>query len=146
MLPVVLIGGVATIILLINLNSKKLMDAIVGVSIVWANLAYLLVTLPLLRRRLRGWPAKGESATTGVFSLRRWGLPINLLAVLWGIALIANVAWPRPEEEDAWYEEYAAVLFTALLLGSGSLYYWLVQRHKTGVLPEHRALPTDDQS
>jgi urea carboxylase system permease len=144
-LPVVLTGAAATVILVINLNSKKLMDAIVGVSIVWANLAYLLVTLPLLRRRLRGWPAKGGCRTTGVFSLGRSGLAVNLLAVLWGIVLIANVAWPRPEEGDAWYEEYAAVLFTGLLLGSGSLYYWLVQRHKTGVLPEHRALPAQDQ-
>ena len=64
---------------------------------------------------------------------------MNLLAVVWGVALIVNIGWPRPEVYgDAWHEQYAALLLTAVLIGIGSLYYWLVQRHKTGVLAEHR--------
>ena len=66
---------------------------------------------------------------------------MNLLAVVWGVALIANMAWPRREVYgEAWYEQYAALLFAAVLMGGGGLYYWLVQRHKTGVLAEHRAV------
>jgi len=138
--PVLVAGGLAMLILLVNVNSPKLMEAIVAVAIVWANLAYLLVTGPLMFKRLRGWPKQGGCGVPGVFSLGRWGLLVNLLAVVWGVALIVNIGWPRPEVYgEAWYQQYAALLFTALLMGSGGLYYWLVQRHKTGVLAEHRA-------
>ena len=48
-------------------------------------------------------------------------------------------AWPRVEAYgEPWHERYAALLFTGLLVIIGGVYYALVQRHKTGVLPEHR--------
>jgi urea carboxylase system permease len=132
---VALTGAAAMLVLVVNVNAPKLMEAIVAVAILWANLAYLLVTVPLLLGRLRGWPGKG-----GVFRLGRWGLPVNVLAVLWGVLLIVNLAWPRPEVYgEAWYERWAAVIFTAILLGAGGAYYMLVQRHRTGVRAEHRA-------
>jgi hypothetical protein len=134
-----LTGFLAVLILFVNLNSPKLVEAIAAVSIVWANLAYLFVTGPLLVRRLRGWPTIGGCGVPGVFTLGRWGLLVNALAVAWGVALIINVGWPRPEVYgNAWYEQYAALLLTAALLGVGGLYYGLVQRHKTGVLTVHR--------
>jgi urea carboxylase system permease len=139
-LAVLAVGAVAALILLVNLNSPNLISAVVAVSVVWANLAYLLVTAPLLVRRLQGWPAKRGGGVPGVFSLGRWGILVNLLAVVWGVALVSNMAWPRPEVYGSeWYEQYAALLFTAVLMGAGGFYYRLVQRHKTGVLAEHRA-------
>jgi hypothetical protein len=65
---------------------------------------------------------------------------VNGLAVAWGVAAVVNIGWPRPVDPDAvWYQRYAALLFTAVLLVFGVAYYGLVQRHKTGVLKEHRA-------
>ena len=140
LVPAVVAGVAAMLMLLVNVNSPKLMEAIVAVAIMWANLAYLLVIAPLVLRRLRGWPRRGGCGLPGTFGLGRWGLPVNLLAVVWSLALIVNMAWPREEVYgSAWYERFAALLFTAALLGAGGAYYWLVQRHKTGVLPEHRA-------
>jgi amino acid transporter len=53
-------------------------------------LSYLIGNLALLRARLRGWPrAKAP------FSLGRWGLPINLLALAYGGGMLVNFAWPR---------------------------------------------------
>jgi urea carboxylase system permease len=138
--PALVVGILAIVFLVLHVESEKLMDAIVAVAIVWANLAYLMVTAPLLLRRLRGWPKQGGCGVPGVFSLGRWGLAVNLLAVLFSAGLIVNMAWPRPDsDETPWYESGAALLFTCLLLGAGGLYYGLVQRHKTGVLEEHRA-------
>lgn len=136
-LPAVVSGVLALLILVVNVNAPKLIVAIGSVAIVWANLAYLLVTVPLLVRRLRGWPPPNDRP--GTFSLGRWGLPVNCLAVIWGVLTVLNVGWPRTEVygED-WYEQNAAVLFTGGLLVMGGGYYALVQRHKTGVLPEHR--------
>lgn len=134
-LPAVLIGVLALAVLLLNVNSENLMQAVVAVSIVWANLAYLLVTAPLLVRRLRGWPGEG-----GAFRLGKWGIPVNAAAVVWSTALIVNMSWPRPDVYgQAWHEQFAAVLFTTVLVVIGGLYYAFVQRYRTGVLTEHRS-------
>ena len=93
--PAILTGVAAVLILVLNLGSPELLKAILAVAVVWANIAYLLVTFPLLLGRLRGWPDKGGSGEAGLFRLGRWGLPVNLLAVVWGVAIIANMAWPR---------------------------------------------------
>jgi urea carboxylase system permease len=133
-MPAILIGLLATLILLANVHSYRLIEAIIPVSIMWANLAYLLVTVPLLLRRLRGWP--GPQAK-GLFALGRFGIAVNALAVFWGVATVANMAWPRPDSADEpWYEQFAALLFTGILIMIGGGYYLLVQRHKKGALPE----------
>jgi urea carboxylase system permease len=140
-LPAILSGVAAVLILLVNFGSTKLLEVIIVVAIVWANIAYLLVTVPLLVSRLRGWPDKGGCDEPGLFRLGRWGVPVNLLAVVWGIALIVNMAWPREAiYGPLWYQRYAALLFTGALFAVGGAYYWFVQRHKPkGPLPEHRA-------
>jgi urea carboxylase system permease len=123
----IVVGAAAAIILLVNVHSYRLIAALIPVSIVWANLAYLLVTVPLLIRRLRSRPAPAD----GLFRLGAWGLPVNVLAVLWGIITVVNMAWPRPETPDEpWFEQFAALLFTAILGIIGMVYYWIVQRHK----------------
>jgi amino acid transporter len=136
--PALLTGGLAAGILLANINFARVLSAVTAVSIVWANLAYLLVTGPLLWRRLRGWPARGGSGAKGVFALGAWGVPVNVLAVLCSLATAVNMAWPRTEVYgEAWYQRYAAVLLTVTLAAAGGLYYGLVQRHKERVRGAH---------
>jgi urea carboxylase system permease len=53
-------------------------------------LAYFIGNLALFRARLQGWPKK-----TAPFSLGKWGLPLNFLALLWGGGMLINFAWPR---------------------------------------------------
>ena len=99
--------------LVLNLNSEALMTALVCVSIVWANVAYLLTTGPLLVARLRR-PADRDSY------LRRWGLPVNVLAVVWGVVLVVNIGWPRARLYGGeWYQRFGAPLYTAVLLALG---------------------------
>ena len=114
-----------------------IVELVTMVAVLWANLAYLLVNAGLLWRRRHSWPP--AASPSGVFTLGAFGPWINAAAVLWSAFMIVNVGWPRTEVygED-WFEQYAAVLFTGGLLVVGGGYYALVQRHKTGVLPEHR--------
>ena len=61
---------------------------------------YLLVTVPMLVARLRRrWsPERLDPAGGGrLFSMGRLGLPINAIASLWGVCLVVNISWPRPE-------------------------------------------------
>jgi urea carboxylase system permease len=146
--PAVATGVLAAAILLLNVNLPRVIETLCGVAIVWANLAYLMVTFPLLIMRLRGWPstpreaepAGPEGRARRVFSLGRWGLALNITSVLWGLLVVINMSWPRTliYGPDPW-GRYAAVLATAALLGVGAIYYSLVQRPRTGILAEHAA-------
>jgi urea carboxylase system permease len=141
--PIVVSGLMAAGLLVAFANFQNLGNIIPAVAIVWANLAYLLVTLMLLWQRLKGWPERGGSGARRGFTLGRWGLVVNLLAVGWGLFMVVNMAWPREETYGRiWYEKFAALWMTGVLVAGGSLYYALVQRYKTGVLPEHRAAPS----
>jgi urea carboxylase system permease len=148
--PSAVIGALAAILLLVNVNLPHLIETMCSVAIVWANLSYLMVTLPLLRNRCRGWPHCASSdepspsvalPSTALFSLGRWGLPVNVIAVVWGILVVSNMSWPRIEiyGEDAW-GRLSAPLLTLGLLGSGWLYYTTVQRSQVGIRPEHAAV------
>ncbi|MFO0890716.1 MAG: amino acid permease [Isosphaeraceae bacterium] len=141
--PAFLTGVLAALILFVNANLPKMIETLCSVAIIWANLAYLLVSLPLLFRRLRGWPAnlpEGACLSEGTFTLGRWGLPVNLVAVAWGTFTVVNMSWPRPEiYGDNPSSRFAAIYATAALVGAGILYYLAFQRDQTKILVEHRA-------
>ncbi|MEV6653163.1 APC family permease [Streptomyces sp. NPDC051219] len=142
--PAVVIGVVGVFILVININQPQIFSVITSIAIIMIYVAYLMVTAPMLVQRLRGrWQPQ-----EGAFSLGRLGLPVNILAVLWGTAMSVNLAWPRPEVYNAtgpqhWYLRWGAFLFVGVVAGGGFAYYWFVQRSRTGVLESHRAdVPT----
>ncbi|MFD7339108.1 APC family permease [Streptomyces violascens] len=133
-----LIGFVAIAILVVNINQPQIFSVVTSIAIVMIYVAYLLVTIPMLVQRLRG----GWTSATGHFSLGRLGLPVNILAVLWGSAMTVNLLWPRAEVYNAtgpqhWYLRWGGVLFVGVVAVGGFTYYWFVQRGKTGVLAEH---------
>jgi amino acid transporter len=53
-------------------------------------LSYILGNIAILLARLKGWPK--ESAP---FKLGSWGTIVNILALVWGIAMEINFLWPR---------------------------------------------------
>jgi urea carboxylase system permease len=109
-------------VLLLNLGQTGVFASITSVSVVIVYMAYLFVTVPLLVKRLRtgvraSSPYAAPVAGPGVFSLGRLGLPINVFAVVWGVAMVVNIGWPRKEIFDPagghWYLQYSAPLFVA---------------------------------
>ncbi|WP_211241049.1 APC family permease [Pseudonocardia spinosispora] len=135
----VAVGVVAVVLLLLTI-SPQIYTVVTSIAIIMIYVAYLLVTGSMLAKRLRGtWVPRADG-----FSLGRWGLPVNVLAVVWGVAMTVNLAWPRAEIYNAtppfhWYLRGAGILFPAVILGAGFAYYWFVQRHRTGVVAEHAA-------
>jgi amino acid transporter len=53
-------------------------------------LSYFLGNIVILRARLRGWPRRSAP-----FTLGRWGVLVNVVALLYGGAMLVNFAWPR---------------------------------------------------
>jgi urea carboxylase system permease len=146
-LPAVLVGALAAAILVINMGFPKIIEVMVSVAIVWANLAYLFVTVPMLLRRLRRAKRDVATPSSGLFCMGRWGLPVNALAVLWGVVIVMNVGWPRTQiYGSSWPRRFCAPLSTAALLAGGALYFGLTRRQRFGVLPEHRVLVGEFES
>jgi amino acid transporter len=130
-----IITGIAVVllaiaVLLINLGNPAAFAAVTSTSVVIVYLAYLLVTGPALAARLgRRLPSKQP----GGFSLGRWGLPVNLIAVVYGAAMMVNIAWPRQAVYDpagtSWVLQYLALLFVAALVVTGAVVHRLL-RHQ----------------
>jgi urea carboxylase system permease len=112
-------------------------------------LSYLVGNLALFRARLRGWPR-----TKAPFSLGRWGVPLNVLALLYGGGMLVNIAWPRaatnprpapeaPGLDFHWHWlNRQPVLWSTLcvIVIVGAVYYLLVQRTK----PAHLQVPEEN--
>jgi urea carboxylase system permease len=144
--PAVLVGVLSIAVLVVNIRQPQIFTVITSIAVVMIYLAYLLVTGPMLVARLRGrWPLRAGSDTDRrYFSLGRWGLPVNVLAVLWGGGMALNLAWPRAEVYNAtepfhWYLRWGAFLFIGTIAAVGLAWFLLRQRHRSGVLPEHAA-------
>jgi hypothetical protein len=116
-------------------------------------IAYLGVTIGMLRKRIRGeWPKPDHGP---YFSLGRWGMLVNIVAVAYGAIVAVNIAWPRAAVYDAlagtkdaagnvipghWYWQYIAILFIGIVYAIGATYYFTVYRRKPiEVLREHAA-------
>ncbi|WP_328667860.1 amino acid permease [Streptomyces sp. NBC_00328] len=126
--PALVVGVLAAALLLLNFVSPDAFLAIGTTCIVMLYLAYAMVTGPLLVRRLRGQLTAEGADETGapLFSLGRWGVPVNALALVYGLFMTVNLAWPRAEVYDPagghWYFQWFTVLFLAVTLVAGAGY------------------------
>ena len=138
-IPPLLVGLVALVILLALMKQPQILLVTTSVTATLALVSYVLVAGPFARLRFRGgW----QAPAAGYFTLGRAGLAVSVTAFLWGIAAIVNIAWPRdvfynPAAPFHWYLRWGGVMFPGILLGLGFLGYWFVQRKKIGILSSH---------
>ena len=100
-------------------------------------LSYFLGNIVIMRARLRGWPK-----TRAPFRLGRWGMLVNVVALVYGGAMLVNFAWPRaasnpkPNQTNGLLHLnfldgipilWIVVVFIALI---GAIYYLIVGRTK----------------
>jgi len=101
-------------------------------------LSYFLGNIVILRARTRGWPK-----TPAPFRLGRWGMLVNIVALVYGGAMLVNFAWPpaasnpKPNQSNGLLHLnfldgvpilWTVVIFIALI---GAIYYLAVGRRKT---------------
>jgi urea carboxylase system permease len=78
-IPLILMGATASIYL-----------AIAATGMIY--LSYILCNLGVFMARRKGWPHRGAW-----FSLGSWGTTINVLALVWGTAMVINIGiWTSP--------------------------------------------------
>ena len=100
-------------------------------------LSYFLGNIVIMRARARGWPKRRAP-----FRLGRWGLLVNIIALLYGGAMLVNFAWPRAASNpkpnqtagllhlnflDGVPILWTVVVFIVLV---GAIYYLIVGRTK----------------
>ncbi|MBK7863524.1 MAG: amino acid permease [Archangiaceae bacterium] len=106
-------GVIALITLCLTLLDVGKVNAsavIVAYASTGIYVSFQLIVTAFLVQRLRGW--KGE----GPFSLGRFGKPVAVLALLYGVPMTLNICWPRPAGEPAgWFPVASAVV----IIGSG---------------------------
>ncbi|KQU34765.1 MULTISPECIES: APC family permease [unclassified Rhodococcus (in: high G+C Gram-positive bacteria)] len=141
--PAVVIGLLSILILVINVGQPKIFTVLTSIAIIMIYLAYLMVTGPLLKKRLKGeWPPK-DLQEGGYFTMGRWGLPVNIFAVVWGAGMALNLAWPREAVYGTpWYNTWGAFVYIGVILGLGYLWYFTVGRGHIGTLTSHAATTT----
>jgi urea carboxylase system permease len=132
----IVVGTCAAIALLVNVKQAAIFTALSSLCIAMLYLAYLGVTLPLLAVRIRHrntdhFPIGIAEDGTPQFSLGKWGIAVNSIAVTYQVAMVVNLMWPRPQIYDltghTWWLKWSALLFIgiSLLVGAG---YFLSKR------------------
>ncbi len=77
---------ISAFILVINIGQTQIFTVLTSIAIIMIYLAYLMVTGPMLKKRLKGqWPPK-DLKEGGYFTMGRWGMPVNIVAVVVGCA------------------------------------------------------------
>jgi urea carboxylase system permease len=143
--PALVVGVLSAALLLIAFASPEAWLAIGTTCIVMLYLAYSMVTGPLLLRRLRSPlpPATDESGAP-VFSLGRWGVPVNAAALLYGLVMTVNLAWPRAAVYDPsgthWYFQWFTLLFLGAAVAVGAAWR-AVRAGRARPAPEPSAAP-----
>ncbi|MFD4652112.1 amino acid permease [Streptomyces sp. NPDC058441] len=135
--PALVVGVAAAALALLNFASPEAFLAVGTTCIAMLYLAYAGVTGPMLVRRLHGewdWRRPGGTDETGrpLFSLGRWGLPVNVFALAYGLFMTVNLAWPRADVYDPagghWYFQWFTVLFVGATVAMGAAYRWSRRR------------------
>ncbi|MFI8074096.1 APC family permease [Streptomyces sp. NPDC086033] len=121
---------------LIIVGSAYSADALVKIisfSTLGIYLAFQMVVLASLRARLRGWHPSGE------YRLERWGLPVTIGALVYGVVGIVNMSWPRTPGTP-WYDNYIVLVSGAVVVGVGAVYMAIAKPHERGDAPAGDAL------
>ena len=135
-----LVTGVITLgILALNVANQSAFVALTGVAIIMFYLCYLGITGPMLLKRIKGtWPKPDHGP---YFSLGRWGVLVNVAAIVYGSVVAFDIAWPRVAVYGAqWYFKWAPYEFIGATILIGAIYYFSVYARKPiEVIEAHRA-------
>lgn len=102
---------------------------------------YFVVMLIVLGTRLRGWPSREKP-----FQLRGWGVPVNIIAVLWSGAMMVDLLWPRDLTNPVFHGIRVAVWLIGIPLVAGAVYYAIAQHRRLVNLPRDVSPVSDDHA
>ncbi len=121
-------GVVPAAIVLIGLVLPDALTMIVSFAVVGIYLSFQMVVVAALHARMKGW------RPSGAFTLGAWAWPVNIAALLYGMAAITNILWPRGTT-GIWYMDYTMILGLLFVLGVAAIYLVTGKPHLKGTAP-----------
>jgi len=118
----------AATIALCGLWLQNAVSTIISFASAGIYLAFQMVVLAALVARARGWQPAGP------FTLRRWGWPVNVVALGYGVFAIIDMVWPR-NPQDPWYSNYGMIVTTTGVIALGALYMVAAKPYDRGQAP-----------
>jgi amino acid transporter len=115
-------------VVVLSLLLEDALTAMVGFGTVGIYIGFQMVVLAALRARLMGWRPAGK------FRLGAWAYPVNVLALVWGIAAVLNILWPRPTG-GGWAEDYLLIMTTVGVIAVGWIYMLASKAYAKGDAP-----------
>ncbi len=95
--------------------SEDALTKIISFAALGIYIAFQMVVFAALRARMRGWKP------SGAFTLGRYGMAVNVAALVYGVAAGLNLAWPRTPDVP-WYDNWIVILSTVVVVAVGLLY------------------------
>ncbi len=118
---IVFVGVVAALFLLVNLGAEQIYTLLVSFVVGGFYISFAFPVLAALYLHLRGRHQSGS------FSLGRLSFAVTLIASIWLVFELVNIAWPRfPELE--WFENWGVVLIIVILGVVGVAAYLVVPK------------------
>ena len=117
-----------------SIVSTDALAKLISFGSVGIYIAFQMVVLAALRARIKGWMPSGK------YRLGRWAWPVNIGALVYGIAAIVNISWPRTPGSP-WYDNYIVVVMVVIVVGLGLLYMITARSHLNGTAPHADAVP-----
>ncbi|WHY79501.1 amino acid permease [Neobacillus sp. WH10] len=122
---------------IIVLGSKVSTDAltkVVSFASFGIYVGFQMVVLAALRARLKGWKPSGK------YQLGKWGLPVNIGALVYGIIAMINMCWPRTPDAP-WYDNYIVLASGVVVIVVGILYMMIHRSYGHSNMPYNDAIP-----
>lgn len=141
----IIVGVGAALALVVNLGQAAVFTALSSLCIAMLYLGYLGVTGPLLLAQIkaaRGTPGPATADGTDehgkpLFSLGRWAIQVNAVAVLYQVVAFVNLAWPRTSVYDltghTWWLQWSAALFIGISVVIGFLVHLRLRPEAAGL-------------
>ncbi|BDV32235.1 APC family permease [Microbacterium terricola] len=122
--------------LLIWINADLLVP-ITAFAILGIYVSFQMVVLAALRQRVKGWKPAGP------FSLGRWGIVVNIVALAYGIFAIYLLA--KPGESGVVLTDWIVLLGLGVVMGTGLVYMLLARPDRKSDAPSGDAIAVADE-
>jgi amino acid transporter len=124
----IVMGAIPAVIAFSALWLQDAIATIISFAAIGIYISFQMIVLAALIARAKGW------RPTGPFTLGAWGLPVNLLALAYGVGAIINILWPR-SPNDPWYSNYSMLVTTVGVLVFGAFYMIAAKPYEHGSAP-----------
>lgn len=130
----ILAAIIPAIIVIGSKISEDALTKIISFAAFGMYLGFQMVVLAALRARLKGWKPSGK------YQLGKWGLVVNIAALVYGVIAMINMCWPRTPGVP-WYDNYIVLVSGVVVVALGLIYMAVHRSYGSSDAPYDDAIP-----